>query len=321
MLVASALLAGCADGAAPAPSGGEGNGELFPITVLGTQTAIDTAVYAAIDSGAFEEAGLDVTVNNAAQSPSEAMPMLLNGELSLIIAEIHSAILARTEGIELEMVVPVFSGYEPEDGYGFANIFVRDDGSITSPKDLEGKNVAVNGVGEQPWMEASAVLEREGVDVSTVNWVAVLVPQQVAALQQGQVDAIVIPEPLGTFATLEGGVEQLINIDDAFVGAPRFAYAGLSEALAANPDKFATFAEVLLAEAAKVNDDPELRVSTTLGFMDVPAEVLEVAAFPKYSTRSISQADYDLWVEQIGRAGLAADIGVLAGFEEVTFSG
>src|SRR5688572_16274504 len=84
--------AGSTAGPSAAASGAAGAGP-FSIAVSDTKTAIDLPLYAGIDSGAFKDAGLDVSISAAAKSPSEGMPLLLNGTLGLLIVELHSALL------------------------------------------------------------------------------------------------------------------------------------------------------------------------------------------------------------------------------------
>lgn len=297
-------------------------GELFPINVIDTKTAIDLPLYAGIDSGAFEAAGLDVTISDAAKSPSEGMPLLLNGSLTLMIAEIHGAMLARSEGMPIKMTTPVFVGSEPEnDPLGFGNILSLKESGIDSPEELEGKKVAVNGIGEQPWLEANVVLERAGVDVSKVEWVSILVPQMPAALNQGQVDAIVVPEPLSTMVVQEGTANAVVSLDDAFVGTPRFAYMATEESLAENPEAFRKFTEVFLEQGKILNADRDARIEAARAHLELPDPVYEEMATPVYATEALTAADVELWAEQIVKWKLAPDKSNLPAADEVIFSG
>lgn len=324
LLGASALLislTACSGATAGVNDGAENTDGLFPLTVIDTKTAIDLPLYAGIDNGAFEEAGLDVTISDSAKSPSEGMPLLLNGELSLMLVELHSGILARSEGMPIQMTTPVFVGSEPEqDPLGFANILVRSDNGIEEPQDLEGKTVAVNGIGEQPWLEAHVVLERAGVDVSAIDWVSVLVPQMPASLGQGQVDAIVVPEPLSSVVSLEGETHSVISLDDAFVDTPRFAYVATDESLEKNPAEFETFTTVFLEQAALLNADREARLDVASENLELPPEVIDVMSTPTYATEPLDSEDVDLWLEQIVEWSLAPDASQLVDADEVLFS-
>lgn len=301
-------------------SNGATDTKAFAITVIDTKTAIDLPLYAGIDSGAFKAAGLDVTISAGAKSPSEGMPMLLNGSLGLMIVELHGALLARSEGMPVKMTTPVFIGSKPQkDPYGFGNILSLSDSTISAPKDLEGKKVAVNGIGEQPWLEANVVLERAGVDVSKIEWVSVLVPQMPAALKQGQVDAIVVPEPLSSIVVLDGGARLIASLDPAFEGTPRFAYIATEQNLQQNGEHFKAFTKVFLEQGAKLNADPQLRLATAKAHLELPAPVLDAMATPVYASTPITDGDIDLWKEQIVKWKLAPEGATLPSADDVLF--
>ena len=323
----AALARGASACAGPAPASdtsasgsAPGGDRAFALTVIDTKTAIDLPLYAGIDSGAFKAADLDVTISAGAKSPSEGMPMLLNGSLGLMIVELHSALLARSEGIPVKMTTPVFIGSKPQkDPFGFANILAGSDGPVAAPKDLEGKTVAVNGLGEQPWLEANVALERAGVDVSKINWVSVLVPQMPAALAQGQVDAIVIPEPLSSMTVLEGAARQIISLDPAFEGTPRFTYIATEKNLQQKGDRLRAPTRVIRAQRAKLNARPGLRLATAKAHLELPEPVLEAMATPEYASAQITDGDVELWKEQIVKWKLASDGAVLPTAEDVLF--
>ena len=83
----------------------------------------------------------------------------------------------------------------------------RDD--IQSAADLEGKRVAVNGIGAaiEYWVDQALV--QEGLSIEDVELTAMRFPDMPAALANGSLDAAVITEPLVTINEEQGLVKVL----------------------------------------------------------------------------------------------------------------
>ena len=58
---------------------------------------------------------------------------------------------------------------------------------MKTPKDLEGKTIAVNTLNNICGVTINATLEEKGVDVSTLKYTEVPFPEMVAALEKGRV--------------------------------------------------------------------------------------------------------------------------------------
>jgi NitT/TauT family transport system substrate-binding protein len=80
-------------------------------------------------------------------------------------------------------------------------------GAIRSPKDLEGKRIAVNVINSTAWLHAVAWLEKHGVDRTKVRFAEVPFPQMNDPLLNGQIDAIVQVEPFRSALMATGNAE------------------------------------------------------------------------------------------------------------------
>jgi NitT/TauT family transport system substrate-binding protein len=80
-------------------------------------------------------------------------------------------------------------------------------GAIQSPKDLEGKRIAVNVINSTAWLHAVAWLEKHGVDRTKVRFAEVPFPQMNDPLLNGQIDAIVQVEPFRSALMATGNAE------------------------------------------------------------------------------------------------------------------
>ena len=92
---------------------------------------------------------------------------------------------------------------------------MRKDGPIKTPKDLEGKKLALTRIGL-----VMSILEKMckdyGCDVSKITLVNMLPQEIVLAFQRGDVDAIQTWEPWAIYATEQGG-RVLLSATDSFV--------------------------------------------------------------------------------------------------------
>jgi len=80
-------------------------------------------------------------------------------------------------------------------------------GAIASPKDLEGKRIAVNVINSTAWLHAVAWLEKHGIDRGKVRFTEVPFPQMNDPLLNGQIDAIVQVEPFRSALMASGNAE------------------------------------------------------------------------------------------------------------------
>src|SRR5690606_27257245 len=83
-----------------------------------------------------------------------------------------------------------------EDAWG--ELLVLKDGPIQEPKDLEGRTIAANTLNNICEVTIKASLEKEGVDVSKVEFTEVPFPEMNAALESEQIDAACAVEPFVT---------------------------------------------------------------------------------------------------------------------------
>jgi putative hydroxymethylpyrimidine transport system substrate-binding protein len=146
-------------------------------------------IYAAQGTGAFDRAGLDVSIQTPSD-PSAPLKLLAAGRVDLAISYEPELLLARDQGQQLVAVGALVQ--KP-----LTSVMSIGRRAIASPKQLGGKTVGTAGI---PYQSAylKAILGDAGVDPSTVKEVNVgfnLVP----AMLSGRVDAT-----LGAYWKYEG---------------------------------------------------------------------------------------------------------------------
>lgn len=186
-------------------------------------------IYAALENGRFEEAGLDVKPR-VPSDPALPIKLVASGEADLAVSYEPEVLLARDQGLPVVAVAALVD--EP-----LTSLISLPEAGITDPADLRGKTIATAGI---PYQEAflGRILKDERIDEKDVEVQNVGLGLEPAVLS-GRADVM-----LGGFRNIEGvSLEErgedprVVPIDEA--GIPTY-------------DEL-----VLVANSDRVEDDPE----------------------------------------------------------------
>ena len=142
--------------------------------------AVHSFIYVAQEKGYFDEAGLDVEI----EMPSDAndpLRLAAAGKVDVAINYQSQLIMSQDEGVPVKGIASIVQ--QP-----LSELMVKNDASIQSPKDLEGKTVGV-GTSMVPQALVQALVKADGGNPDKVNFIDVgydLVP----ALATDRVDAL-----------------------------------------------------------------------------------------------------------------------------------
>lgn len=138
--------------------------------------------YLAEESGAFERAGLDVTLRHHGASET-LFGALQGGEEDLVFAGGDEMMQSRGQGVPVVSVATLYQEHP-------VVLVVPEDSDITSATDLVGRSVGVPGPYGETWFGLLAMLEDAGVSQDEVDVQHIGYTQQ-QALTTGAVDAVV----------------------------------------------------------------------------------------------------------------------------------
>lgn len=181
----------------------EGVLEVTDVTLWGV---IDTQVSAqqtiADELGFFEEEGLNVT-NNIVQSGPDIGPLIASGDAQSSFETTITNISLSANNVPTVIVAPM------SNVSGTQAVIAHPDLEITSAKDIEGKTIGmVQGAGVSIALHNMA--QELGVDMDTVKFINMSPTDQIAALENGNIDIMAAWEPWITIG-LDQGAQFLFS--------------------------------------------------------------------------------------------------------------
>ena len=284
--VMAMLVAACGDDddGGEAETGGEAPAEEELTTIaVGVVPVVDVAPLSlGIEKGFFEEEGLDVQPA-VAQGGAAIIPAVVQGDQEIGFSNIVSLLIGQTEDLPVQVISQgIQATDDPENDT--AAIAVPADSDIQTAADLEGKTIAINTLRNISELTVSAALEGEGVDVSTINFVEVPLPDMVGQLEAGQVDAAGLVEP---FITTGKAAGHRMLIYDRVATEPEMTIATYftSDAyLESNPEIVEGFVRAMERSLEYATENPDEARQAIGEYTENPPEVLEQVVLPLWQT-------------------------------------
>ena len=205
--LAVALLANACGNSSASTASRQAHLETSHVVVGALPVVDDAALYLAIKDGYFKQQGLDVTVKPVNQSTS-AIPDMNSGKVDIIGgANYASFFQADASGkFKPEVIADAIACQKDND-----SILALPSSGIRSASDLAGKTIAVNLTKNIQTLMINEVLKADGVNPSSVHYVAIPFPKMISALKSHKVDAISPVEPFITASELSAGAQTVVS--------------------------------------------------------------------------------------------------------------
>ena len=254
--------------AAAAPPGFARAADLMPIRVASAATDATAEHFYAHDLGYFAAAGLGeqiTTLRNATEMTAGA----IGGSLDVIAGSLVPIAQAHNHGNDLRAIAlgNVYTGPPPQ------GVVVTAANSIRTGSDLNGKIVAVNGLGDFSQVTLQAWIDANGGDSKSVKLLELPFGSVAAALTQGRIDAALLVEP---FTTMARGQVRVIGDALAPVGKHFMVTGWYATAswLNANRDTARRFVDVILQTAKWANQNHDQSAAILAEYSPVPVDVI-----------------------------------------------
>jgi NitT/TauT family transport system substrate-binding protein len=147
--------------------------------------------YYARAQGSFKQHGLDVELRTS-QNGAATAAAVASGDLQIGVTSVLGFAQAREHGLPFIIIAP---GGVHDSRFPGSGVMVPPDSKLTSPKDLNGKTVAVATAGGLDQLITSVLVDKNGGDASTLKFVEIRPVQMVETLLAGRVDAACMEDP------------------------------------------------------------------------------------------------------------------------------
>lgn len=265
---------GSGGGNAPAP------GQPDKVTV-GVIPILDVApIYLGKKQGFFSKRNIDLNLA-LAQGGAAIVPAVVSGQYQFGFSNVISLLLAQSNNVPIKVVCNG-NNSTGVDGEDFAALMVKGDSPIQSAKDLAGKKVAANTLKNIVDTSVRASVRKAGGDAKAVNFVELPFPQQPAALQAGQVDAVFVVEPFQQAVLAQGGRKIASSYVDAAPNLVVAMYFASQQLISSNPDLVNRFTEAMKESLAYADGHPDEARAILGDYTQIPADVRAKVTLPKW---------------------------------------
>lgn len=267
---------------------------------IGVLPILDTLpVFVADQQGAFEEYGVDVEFVSAA-SAAERDQLLQAGEVDGIITDLVALALYNRDAPQ---VVAVRYAMTPTPDFPQFRVMAAKGSGITKPGELTDVPI---GVSEGTVIEyvTDRMLEAEGLSREKIETLAVpKIPERMALLRSGELEAATLPEPLGSLAMQDGAA---VVVDDSqHTETSCSVYAFRQETLNAHPEAVRGFLAAVSKASETINADKARWSSLLTEENLVPKPLMGSYKLPDYpGNRTPTErqfADAVDWLQETGR--------------------
>lgn len=215
--------------------------------------------YLADQDGAYDAAGLDVTLQN--KIDPDLVPLLGQGAIDIGSADGTSVIPAVSQGIPIVYTSTTYGDFP-------SVVIAKANSGIKTAADLEGKKIGIPGRYGSSWIMLQALLDSADLSPEDVTIVEYPEFNQTAALQQGAVDAATGFANNEPIQLKNAGIEPVVLTVDDIVALPGPGLVTGTATLAAKHDALAAFTKATLDAMDRIAADPQVGLDAT--FKAVP---------------------------------------------------
>ena len=228
---------------------------LTPLRIGTLKIASQTDVWVAQQRGIYARNGIDAKISMF-NTGAESIPAMQGGAIDVLLSIPGIGMLAIERGIDLAAIFQdEIAHATPPDS---ASVQVLDSSPVRSLTDLRGKRIGVGGLSTQNTIAVKMLLDKAGVDLSSVSIAEVPFIAMINALKAGHVDAVVPVDPFTTQLRLSGGRVIAWNYVESISEQPLGVWFTKGSFLRSNPQVIEAFIKSMKEAIDYLNAD-ELR--------------------------------------------------------------
>lgn len=272
------------------------------IHLLHTGVATYASAFIAKDQGFFEERGLNVTIDRAANG-SVLLQALVSDSAQMVLPTPTIFLQGLEAGMDIVAIAS--TNIYPSDIP--SGLVAGPDSGIESSADMPGKSVAVPGLGGLLDVMLRKWLLDEGVDLSQVRFVESPFPAMADMMSAGQVDSAAAVDPFMTRILDQANATYIADYTSVVPdrSAASF-YVTRADWIESNPGAVEAF-QAALVEAQEFIENPENEAAvkqSLVTYTGLPAPVIESQPIPTVYVE-LANEQIDPWL------GISLELGVI----------
>lgn len=283
-LLLTAAACGSSDGSGGSGGGSDQGGSSGGGTVtvkLGLIPIVDVApVYLGEKKGFYAKHGLKLSIATA-QGGAAIVPGVVSGQFQFGFSNVTSLMVAQSNDVPVKAVANgIASTGQPDKDFGA--ITVKKGSPLKSPKDLEGKKVAINTLKNINETAVRASVRKAGGDPDKVKLVEMPFDQMPAALDDGQIDAAMVVEPALATVKSQGGTEIASALVDVAPNLTVAMYFTSTQYAQQHADVVKKFQDATAESLAYADSHPDEVRAVVTTYTKIPPEVLAKVTLPRW---------------------------------------
>lgn len=256
-----------------------------PIRIGAAPTDATAQHLYAQDLGYFTAAGLSAEISPM-RSSGALVAAIIGGSLDIMTATVVSIALAHNKGLDVRTIAlgNVYNGPPAQ-----AAVVVAPNSPIRTGADLNGKTLAVNGLGDLTQVSLAAWMDANGGDAKTVKMIEVPFSGVAAALGQGRIDAALLVEP---FTTAAGNTVKVIGDSQAAIGKNYMVTGWYAKAdwLNANRETARKYIDVMIQTAKWGNRNHDQSAAILAKYVGMTADAVKATPRAVYGEQPVTPA-------------------------------
>ncbi|MCT9075343.1 ABC transporter substrate-binding protein [Streptomyces fulvoviolaceus] len=248
---------------------------------LGLIPIVDVApIYLGQKKGFYSKHGLKLEMSTATGGAA-IVPGVASGQFQFGFSNVTSLLVAQSTGVPIKAVANGIASTGVE-GKDFSALMVKKGSPIKSPKELEGKKVAINSLKNINETAVRESVRKDGGDPDKVNFVELAFDAMPAALDSGQIDAASVVEPAQATVKSQGGVVIATPIVDVAKDCTVAMYFTSTQYMQQHPDEVKKFQDATAESLAYADSHPDEVRQIVTTYTKIPASVLAQVTLPKW---------------------------------------
>lgn len=184
-------VSACSNSAPPTTADGGSSGKATTLKVASLPIGDLGAYFYALDNHLFDQHGIRVT-DVTSTGGAAAISAMVAGSVDIAYSGNDSVLKASAKKLPVAIVCAA-NDNQPSGPQDSAGIVAP--AGITSTSQLAGKTLGTNALGNINQIYTQLWLQQHGVDPKGVKFVEIPFPEQLAALQKGQISGTLMPQP------------------------------------------------------------------------------------------------------------------------------